>query len=107
MPNPKIHEEIDFELFGESFFDDVHKWIDGSFNGTNGRTHWVNRHYVQAILEHFNPKDFPDPQRRAKLIRIAKLHVMFDWAFYYHRIVLPYSRQDVIDELHSEGIVIE
>ena len=107
MPNPKIHEQIDFELFGKSYFDLVHKWIDGTFNGTNGRTHWVNRHYVQAILEHYNADDFPDGELRRRLILVAKMHVMMDWMFYYHRLVLPHSRYDVIHELHSEGIVVE
>lgn len=107
MPAPKIHGEIDLELFGESFFKEVHSWIDGSFDGTNGRTHWTNRHYVQAVVEHFNSKDYPDVSRRLKLIQVAKFHIMYDWAFYYHRVVLPFTKQDVIDELKSEGILVE
>ena len=106
MPNPKIHMQIDTELF-EKEYPEVHKWIDGTFDGTNGRTHWVNRHYVKSVLEHFNKKDFPEKTLRKKLIMIAKLHIMFDWSFYYHRIVLPFHLQDVIDELRSEGILVE
>jgi hypothetical protein len=106
MPQPEIHEDVDLEVFGQAY-PEVHKWIDGTFDGTNGRTHWVNRHYVRAVLEHFNLHDYPDKQRRRKLIRVAKLHIMFDWAFYYHRVVCPYTRQDVINELRSEGIAVE
>jgi hypothetical protein len=107
MPNPKVHGEIDIELFGHNYFEEVHKWIDGTFDGTNGRTHWANRHYVGAVLYHFNSKDFPDDDIRRRLISVAKMHILFDWSFYYHRIVLPYSREDVIRELRSEGIIIE
>jgi hypothetical protein len=32
---------------------------------------------------------------------------MFDWAFYYHRVFLPYFRKDVVDALRSEGILVE
>jgi hypothetical protein len=106
MPAPKIHEDIDLPIF-DGVYPEVHKWIDGTFDGTNGRTHWVNRHYVGAIRAHFNSADFPDEQLRLKLIKVATLHIMFDWAFYYHRVFLPYTRQDVIDALRSEGIFIE
>jgi len=106
MPNPRIHEDIDQEIFGESY-PEVHKWIDGSFNGSNGRTHWANRHFVMAIYEHFNHRDYPDRIRRERLISIAKMHIMYDWAFYYHRVVLPLTRDEVIKELRSEGILVE
>jgi hypothetical protein len=107
MPHPRIHEQIDYELFGRSYFMEVHSWIDGTFDGTNGRTHWTNRHYIQAILEHFNEKDYPDPKVREKFIMVAKMHVLLDWSFYYHRIVLPYTYEDVIRELKSEGVLVE
>jgi len=107
MPQPKIHEQIDMEIFGKSYFDKVHKWIDGTFNGTNGRTHWINRHYVLAVLEHFNPKDFPDGEYREQLIMVARLHILMDWMFYYKRIILPLTQQEVIRELRSEGVFIE
>lgn len=106
MPAPQLHEIIDLEVFGESY-PEVHKWIDGSFNGTNGRTHWVNRHFVMAILDHFNPREYPDKKRREILQRVAKLHIMYDWAFYYKRICLPLDRRDVVRELQSEGIFVE
>ena len=106
MPAPRLHQMIDFEVFGEVFIE-VHQWIDGSFNGRNGRIHWVNRHYVTAIQQHFNSENYPDKERRAKLIRCAKLHVIYDWAFYYHKICLPISREDVIRELTSQGIDVE
>ena len=106
MPNPKIHETIDLEVFGE-VYPEVHKWIDGSFDGTNGRTHWANKHYVMAILMHFNPEDYPDKEKRERLISVAKLHILYDWAFYYHRVCLPLARGDVIRELRSEGILVE
>jgi hypothetical protein len=106
MPAPKIHETIDLEVFGETF-PEVHQWIDGSFNGKNGRIHWINRHYVMAILQHFDPEKFPDRERREKLIRVAKLHVMYDWAFYYHRVCLPLDRESVIRELRAQGIDVE
>lgn len=106
MPHPKIHERIDEIAFGKSY-PEVHQWIDGAFDGSNGRIHWVYRHYVQAILEHFNPTDFPDYEQRQRLISVAKLHIMFDWALYYKRIVLPWYRRDVENELASEGVYIE
>lgn len=107
MPSPKIHEQIDYELFNRSYFKEVHSWIDGTFDGTNGRTHWANRHFVKAVLEHFNSVDFPDKEYRRRLITVAKMHIIMDWMFYYHRVVIPFSRQDVIDQLRSEGIIIE
>jgi hypothetical protein len=107
MPAPQIHGEIDIELFGHNYFDEVHKWIDGSFNGTNGRTHWVNRHYVQAIMAHFNSKDYPDELRRQRLIEVAKFHVLIDWIWYYKQIVLPQTREDVIKELAKNGVLVE
>lgn len=106
MPAPKIHEDVDLPIFG-GVYPEVHKWIDGTFDGTNGRTHWVNRHYMGAVRAHFNYIDYPDEELRLKLIKVATLHIMFDWAFYYHRIFLPYSRKDVVDALRSEGIFIE
>jgi len=106
MPNPRIHEDIDQEVFGESYLE-VHKWIDGSFNGSNGRIHWANRHYVQVVLDHFNPTDYPDEQHRERLIEVAKFHILLDWAFYYHRVVLPLTRDEVVRELRSEGILVE
>lgn len=106
MPNPKIHEDIDKAVFGE-VYPEVHKWIDGTYNGTNGRTHWVNHHYVAAVYEHFNPVDYPDKEKRLRLIQVARLHIMYDWVFYYHRVVLPLFREDVIRELRSEGILVE
>lgn len=106
MPNPKLHEKIDEATFGKSY-PEVHKWIDGTFDGTNGRTHWIDTHYVEAVLEHFNLTDYPDDEQRHRLISVAKLHIMFDWAFYYKRIVLPWYRKDVENELASEGVYIE
>lgn len=106
MPAPKLHEQIDREVFGESF-PYVHKWIDGTFNGKNGRVHWVNRHYLRAVLEKFNPKDFSNKEKRKRLIAVAKLHILYDWAFYYHKIYLPFSREDVIKELNAQGIDVE
>lgn len=107
MPNPKIHARMDLKIYGEDFFKEVHSWIDGSFDGTNGRIHWKNRHYIDAVLAHFNEKDYPNRKKRERLIEVALLHILIDWSFYYHRIVLPRTRQDVIDELYSEGVVIE
>lgn len=106
MPAPKIHELIDCEIFEETR-PEVHQWIDGTFDGKNGRIHWVNRHYVMAVLQKFNPEDFPDKKEREKLISIAKLHIMYDWAFYYHRVYLPLSREDVERELRAQGIDVE
>lgn len=106
MPAPKLHEQIDKEVFGE-VYPDVHKWIDGTFNGKNGRIHWINRHYVRAILEKFNPEDYPKKEKRKRLIAVAKLHIFYDWAFYYHKICLPFSREEVIKELNSQGIDVE
>jgi hypothetical protein len=107
MPAPKIHGEIDLELFGESFFKEVHSWIDGSFNGINGRTHWANRHYVEAVVEHFNHRDYPDRIRRERLIEVAKFHILLDWIWYYKQIVLPQTREDVILELAKNGVIVE
>lgn len=106
MPDPRIHDEINEKIFGKPY-SEVSKWIDGSYDGHNGRTHWVNRHYLMAILTHFNPTDFPDREKRERLIQVARLHIIYDWAFYYHRVVLPLFREDVIRELRSEGILIE
>jgi len=106
MPAPRIHEMIDFEVFGETY-PKVHKWIDGTFNGTNGRIHWVNRHYVMRIVEKFNSKNYPEKEKRERLIAVAKLHIMLDWAFYYHRIYLPLTREDVVRELNAQGIDVE
>ena len=106
MPAPRIHEMIDFEVFGETY-PKVHKWIDGTFNGTNGRTHWINRHHYKAILEHFNSKDYPDKQYREQLIRVARMHVKLDWIFYYKQIILPKTRKDVILNLARNGIFVE
>ena len=105
MPAPQLHEIIDLNVFGKAY-PEVHKWIDGAYDGHNGRVHWVNRHYVMAILDHFNPRDYPDKEKRNRLQRVAKLHVMYDWAFYYKRIYLPLSREDVVRELGSEGIFV-
>lgn len=107
MPNPKIHARMDLKIYGEDFFKEVHSWIDGSFDGTNGRTHWVNRHYVQAIVEHFNKKDFPDDVSRKRLIEVAKFHILLDWIWYYKQIMLPQTRQDVIEELAKNGVLVE
>jgi hypothetical protein len=106
MPNPKIHEDIDWKIFGESY-PEVHKWIDGTYNGTNGRTHWIDTHYTIAIYDKYNPKDYPDTKQRERFVEVAKMHVMFDWALYYKRVLLPISRDDVIRELRSEGILVE
>jgi hypothetical protein len=101
MPHPKIHERIDLEVFGKAY-PEVHKWIDGAFDGTNGRTHWIDRHFRTAILEHFI--DNPDKDH---LIQVAMLHVIVDWLYYYKRIVFPQIREDVIRELRSEGVFID
>lgn len=105
MPHPKIHERVDSEIFGESY-PEVHKWIDGTFDGTNGRTHWISRHYVIAIYEKFNPEDYPDKMQRERLIQAAKLHILVDWIFYYHRFLMPITSEDVVRELRSEGVFI-
>lgn len=106
MPAPRIHEKIDFEAFGE-IYPEVHKWIDGTFDGKNGRVHWVNRHYVMIVLQKFNPKDFPDKEKRERLIAVAKLHILLDWIWYYKQIVLPQTHQDVIEELAKNGVLME
>ena len=105
MPVTQLHEVIDLQIFGEAY-PEVHSWIDGTFNGTNGRVHWVNRHHNSAILAHFNSKDFPAIQYRERLIQVARMHILMDWMFYYKRIILPLTRQDVIDELLSEGVIV-
>jgi hypothetical protein len=105
MPDPRIHDEINLKIFGYSY-SEVSKWIDGAFNGANGRTHWIHRHYIQAILEHFNEKDYPNKECRERFIQVAKMHILMDWMFYYKRIVLPLTQQDVVRELQSEGIFV-
>lgn len=107
MPNPKIHEDIDLEIFGKSYFKEVHSWIDGTFDGTNGRFHWKTRHYIQSILEHFNSKDFPNKEERERFIMVAKIHVLMDWVFYYKQIMLPQTREDVIQGLARNGVFVE
>jgi hypothetical protein len=107
MPQPRIHELIDEILFGRSYFKEVHSWIDGTFNGTNGRIHWKNRHFIQAILEHFNTNDYPNKEERERFIFVAKLHVLMDFMWYYKQIVIPETYEDVIRELERNGIFIE
>lgn len=102
MPHPEIHEKIDLEIFGKSF-PEVHKWIDGTFNGSNGRVHWLNRHYKMAILEHFSPVNTPE---KHLLVSVAMIHVMVDWLYYYQRLIFPLTREDVERELRSQGVWI-
>lgn len=106
MPDPRIHDEINLLIFGEPYTE-VSKWIDGSFNGMNGRVHWKNRHYIQAILDHFNSKDYPNKEERTRFILVAKLHILMDFMWYYKQIVLPQTKEDVIKELARNGIFTE
>lgn len=95
MPHQRIHSEIDCKLTG-TLYQNVHAWMDGTFDGTNGRTHWVNRHHLQAINERY-PKESIENL-------IARLHVMVDWLFYYRIICLPKDKWEVIKRLGEVGI---
>lgn len=106
MPNPKIHPRIDLNVFGEEY-PEVHKWIDGTYDGTNGRTHWVNRHHLDAIWNEAYRLYPIETKERERFIQVASLHVLMDWAFYYKRIILPKTRREVIEELAKEGIFVE
>lgn len=88
-------------IFGRTF-PEVHKWIDGKFDGTNGRTHWIHRHHLKAINEEYplQPEDTLENM-------VARVHVIVDWLYYYKRIVFPESREDVIRELETEGFHTE
>ena len=97
MPHPKIHEEITKAIFGSGYLD-VHEWIDGAFDGTNGRTHWIHRHHEEAI----NQKYSNCGMRR----KIAKFHVMVDWMWYHHIVFFPKKQQEVIDKLREHGIYV-
>lgn len=96
MPHPEIHEEIDKLVFGKSY-PHVHKWMDGAFDGTNGRTHWVWRHHLKAINEHFTPA----------LRAVARLHVVTDWMFYHKIILLPKDSEEVAFYLKKFGTWIK
>lgn len=93
MPHPEIHEYIDELVFGRKY-PHVHKWIDGTFDGTNGRTHWITRHHIKAINEHFD-----------SLIdrEVARLHVIVDWLFYYKIFLLPKDEAEVRKYLRLFG----
>lgn len=95
MPHPKAHGEITKIMFGRRFLD-VHTWIDGAFDGTNGRTHWIHRHHEEAI----NQK-YPTCGLRRK---VAHIHVIMDWIWYYKIVFLPKNQQEVIDKLREHGI---
>jgi len=97
MPHPKIHEELTVHVFGRRF-EDVHKWIDGAFDGTNGRTHWIHRHHEEAINNKYSNCGI----RR----KIARIHVLVDWMWYYHIIFFPKNQQEVIDKLREHGVYV-
>jgi len=95
MPHPKIHEKIDKIIFGRSF-PEIHKWIDGTFDGTNGRTHWINRHHKEAI----------DNQYTRFYRQIAYLHVMVDWLWYHRIICVPKNAEEVKEMLQKFGVFV-
>lgn len=94
MPHPSIHEHVDKCVFGRSY-PHVHKWIDGTFDGTNGRRHWIARHHIKAIDEHFES----DIEKK-----VARLHVMVDWLFYYKMFLLPRNELEVKGYLRLFGV---
>jgi len=97
MPHPKIHEMIDRLIFGKSF-SFVHWWMDGRFNGKNGRVHWIYRHHEKAIREHFDNK---------VLRQVARLHVLVDWLFYYKIAVVPRDENEVKRLLEQHGVFVK
>ncbi len=100
MPDPRFHETIDKMLFGRGF-PEVHKWIDGAFNGTNGRTHWQYRHHLAAINEQYPliPEDYQENL-------VARIHVMVDWLWYYRTFCMPENSEAVKTKLREFGVVI-
>jgi NADH:ubiquinone oxidoreductase subunit E len=100
MPEPKIHEVIDILIFGKSY-PEVHKWIDGAFNGTNGRTHWKYNHHLAAIQEKYPLL----PEDREENIA-ARVHVMVDWLWYYRTFYMPIDSEAVKTKLREFGVVI-
>lgn len=95
--HPKMHEEIDKIVFGRAF-PNVHKWIDGCFNGKNGRTHWIHRHHEKGIHDYFCSCG------SEVLRRVAKLHVMVDWMWYHAVLCLPKNSDDVKRLLKEHGV---
>ena len=94
MPHPLIHGNID-GLLGGRIYQAVHGWIDGTFDGTNGRIHWINRHHLKAINEKYPIGSIENT--------IARMHVVMDWMWYYYVICLPKNRQEVIIRLKEHG----
>ena len=105
MPHVKIHQRIEHEIFGKEF-PEVESWIDGAYNGKNGRTHWIERHHLEAIYQEAYKRDLNKDEREA-WIRAAKLHVLVDWLMYYKRAIIPKNKAEVIWELAKEGIFVE
>ena len=91
---------MDKIVFGKRF-PNVHKWVDGCFNGVNGRTHWINRHHEEAINKHFCSCG------GEILRRVAKLHVIIDWIFYYKVIHLPKNSDEVKRMLREHGVFVK
>lgn len=100
MPEPKVHEAIDFLIFGRTY-PEVHEWIDGAFNGSNGRTHWQYRHHLVAIQEKYPllPEDYEENI-------VARIHVLVDWLWYYRTFYMPVDAEAVKMKLREFGIVI-
>lgn len=92
-----IHEQVDMLIFGRPF-PKVHQWIDGTFNGTNARTHWVSRHHIDAIDKEYLPQSIEN--------KVARLHVLVDWLYYYNVICIPYTSKSVESKLREHGVFI-
>jgi len=86
-------------VFGTAY-PHVHKWIDGTYDGANTYTHWINRHHLKAIKEKFHTRD-EYREREA-----AKLHVLVDWLFRYNVIKVPRTGSEVILLLREHGVFV-
>ncbi len=111
MPDPKYHESVDILLFGRAF-PEVHKWIDGAFDGTNGRTHWQFRHHLAAINEKYPPLsqlEILESVGKGHYVSfnlVAKIHVIIDWLWYYRTFYLPVDQEAVKMKLREFGVVV-
>ena len=96
MPHRKAHENISVMILGHKYTK-VHRWLDGTFNGKNWRTHRVARHHRKAIRRRFK---VGSGQYQA-----AMLHVFADLMKSFNLIYIPENEEDVKRVFSEHGVM--
>jgi len=96
MPDREIHEAVTMMVLGYKY-SEVHRWLDGTYNGRNWRTHRIARHNRKAINKRY--------KKGSGKWMAARLHVVIDWLNSYKIFILPRDEEEVKRLLFEHGVV--